>query len=85
MYRVIILPKALESLSRADKPVAQRVADRLTWLSENIENINPMPLKGNLSGLSKLRVGDWRIIYEVNNEGKSITVHKIGHRREIYE
>ena len=85
MYRVTILPKALEYLSRADKPVAQRVADRLTWLSENIENINPMPLKGNLSGLSKLRVGDWRVIYEVNNEGKSITVHKIGHRREIYK
>ncbi len=85
MYRVIILPKALEYLSRADKPVAQRVTDRLTWLSENIENINPMPLKGDLSGLSKLRVGDWKIIYEVNNEGKSITVHQIGQRRDIYK
>lgn len=84
MYRVIILPKAFEDLSRIDKPIAQRITDKLTWLSENIETIAPLPLKGSLYGFYKLKIGDWRVIYEVNHNERVITVHKVGHRREIY-
>jgi len=84
MYRIIILPKALEDLSKLDKAAAQRVADKLTWMAENIENITPLPLKGGLSGFYKLKVSDWRVIYEINHDEKVITVHKVGHRREVY-
>ncbi|MDP3111784.1 MAG: type II toxin-antitoxin system RelE/ParE family toxin [Thermodesulfovibrionales bacterium] len=85
MYRVIILPKALEDLSKLDKAVAQRVSDKLTWLSEVIEGIPSLSLKGKFSGFNKLKVGDWRVIYEVNRDEKVVTVHKVGHRREIYK
>jgi len=83
-YQVIILPKAFEDLSKIDKTIAERITDKLTWLSENIDNITPLPLKGDLSGLYKLKVGDWRIIYDIDHKEKVITVHKIGHRKEIY-
>ena len=66
VYQVIILPKAFEDLSKIDKTVAERITDKLTWLSENIDNITPLPLKGDLSGLYKLKVGDWRIIYDID-------------------
>ena len=66
VYHVIILPKAFEDLSKIDKTVAERITDKLTWLSENIDNITPLPLKGDLSGLYKLKVGDWRIIYDID-------------------
>lgn len=68
MYKVIILPKAFENISKLDKAVAQRVADKLTWLSENIEITTQLPLKGSFSGFCKLKAGDWRVIYEVNYE-----------------
>ena len=84
VYQVIILPKAFEDLSKIDKTIAERITDKLTWLSENIDNITPLPLKGDLSGLYKLKVGDWRIIYDIDHKEKVITVHKIGHRKEIY-
>lgn len=42
------------------------------------------PLKRNLQGLMKLRVGDYRIIYEIENEKVTIMVVKIGHRKEVY-
>ena len=84
MYQVIILPKAFEDLSKIDKTIAIRITDKLTWLSENIENITPISLKGDFSGLYKLKVGDWRIIYDIDHKKKVITVHKIGHRKEIY-
>lgn len=84
MYQVIILPKAFEYLSKIDKTVAVRITDKLTWLSENIEKITPLPLKGDFTGLYKLKVGDWRIIYDIDHNKKIITVHMIGHRKEIY-
>lgn len=84
-YSVIILPKATNGLSRIDKHIAKRITDKLTWLSENVEIINTLPLAGELSGLFKLKVGDYRAIYELNHNKKVITVHKIGHRRDIYK
>ncbi|MEE8329209.1 MAG: type II toxin-antitoxin system RelE/ParE family toxin [Thermodesulfovibrionia bacterium] len=83
--KVIILPRALEYLSRLNKAVSQRITDKLTRLSENIETIPLLPLKGPLAGFYKVRVSDWRVIYDVNHDKQIITVHKIGHRREIYE
>lgn len=85
MYRVLILPNALERLSKLDKSIAQRVSDKLTWLSEHIEIVAPLPLKGSFSGFYKLKIGDWRIIYDVDHDEKVIYVHKVGHRREIYQ
>ncbi len=83
-YQIYILPKAIEDLSKIDKAIAQRVTDKLAWLSDNIEIIPLLPLGGSFSGFYKLKVGDWRVIYEVNHNEKLITVHKVGHRREIY-
>ena len=43
------------------------------------------PLKRNLSGLFRLRVGDYRIIYQIHKQEVLVVVIKVGHRREIYE
>lgn len=44
-----------------------------------------LPLRRNLKGYMKLRVGDYRIIYSVDKEIVTVHVIKIGHRREVYE
>ncbi|MFN8370279.1 MAG: type II toxin-antitoxin system RelE/ParE family toxin [Bacteriovoracaceae bacterium] len=43
------------------------------------------PLRRNLKGLMKLRVGDYRIIYSVQNDTVTVEIIKIGHRREVYD
>jgi addiction module RelE/StbE family toxin len=43
------------------------------------------PLRRNLSGLFKLRVGDYRIIYQVKENEVIVVIVKVGHRREVYE
>ena len=85
MYKLLFSPEARDSLASSDKKVAQRILDKLKWFIEHIETIPLLPLEGNLSGLYKLRVGDWRVIYEINVKEKVLTVHKVGHRREIYK
>jgi mRNA interferase RelE/StbE len=44
-----------------------------------------VPLRRNLKGLMKLRVGDYRIIYSINAQIVTIYVIKIGHRKDVYE
>ena len=43
------------------------------------------PLKRNLSGLFKLRVGNYRIIYQIKKNEVIVLVVAIGHRRQVYE
>ena len=85
MYKLDFSSEGESSLESLDKKTGQRVLDKLKWLIQNIDNISPLPLHGKYSGLFKLRVGDWRIVYEVKHNEKIITVHKIGHRKEIYK
>ena len=85
MYKLDFTDEGRSALASLDKIVAQRVLDKLKWFLQNIGAVNFKPLDWNLSGLYKLRVGDWRIIYEVNHNDKVVTVHKVGHRKEIYK
>ena len=85
MFAARILKSASRELKRIDPPIAQRIVDRIRWLAENFERITPEPLKGNLASFSKVREGDYRIIYEVLRKEQLIVVHHIGHRGEIYK
>ena len=84
-YRVDFTPQALEDVSKLDRIISERVIKRLEWLSQNIELINPQALKGKFQGMFKLVVGDWRVIYTADFTDKLITVHLIGHRKEVYK
>lgn len=84
MYTVRILTAASRDLSRLDKSVGRRIVERINWLAENFDRIQPEPLSGDLTGFSKFRVGDYRVIYEVFEADRLIMIHTIGHRREIY-
>lgn len=84
MYQLRILDAAARELAVLDRKVASRVAKRVRWLAENFDSIKPHPLSGELSDFYKLRVGDYRVVYQILNMEQTIVVHAIGHRREIY-
>jgi len=48
MYKVTILPDAITDLKNIDKVVAQRIIDKIKWLSINIEQIIPESLTADL-------------------------------------
>ncbi|PYV29571.1 MAG: type II toxin-antitoxin system mRNA interferase toxin, RelE/StbE family [Acidobacteria bacterium] len=84
MYRVEFRPRAALEFENLDAAVAGRVLKKLRWLAENFDSLNPEPLVGPFSGLFKLRVGDYRVIYQPNRESRILKVRALGHRREIY-
>ncbi len=85
MYSLIYLNGAQKQLGRLDHSTALRIKRKLDWLMENVENVEPEWLHSNLSGLAKLREGDFRIIYEIRHESDQVLIHDIGHRSEIYK
>jgi len=85
MYSIRLLESAIRELERLDKPVASRIMRKLSWLSENADQLNHQPLKGAFSGLYKLREGDYRIAYQVLRAEQIIVIHLIGHRSEVYK
>lgn len=83
-FTVIYESEALADLEKLSQDVRQRIIQKIDWLSENFEQITPQPLSSNLSGFFKLRVGDYRVIYEFSREERIIIIDRVGHRREIY-
>jgi mRNA interferase RelE/StbE len=76
--------EALASLSRLDKLVAQRILDRIKWLNQHIEDVNHKALVGKLKGAFKLRIGDYRVVYELNYKTFTLIIRLIAHRSEVY-
>lgn len=62
MYQVRILDGASKELGKLDKPMGRRIVERLGWLAEHFDEIRPQALTGDLAGLFKLRIGDYRVI-----------------------
>ena len=86
MYKVELTNKAKKQLSKMDKTTAKFIT---SWLRKNLENCqNPRQygksLTGNRSGEWRYRVGDYRIIADIQDDKIVILVLEIGHRREIY-
>lgn len=82
-YSVSIKQSAFKALANIDKPQRQRLIDA-------IEKLNTSPtagsvLKGEFSGLRRIRVGDYRIVYEVQDAQLVILVIRIAHRKEVYK
>jgi len=84
VYRIRILDGASRELAQLAKPVARRIVERVNWLAANLDVIRLEALTGHLARLHKLRVGDYRVIYEILHDEQTIVIHAIGHRREIY-
>ena len=74
--------KDLKKIPKKIKPLIKKaIEERLKF--------NPIyfgsPLRQNLKGLMKLRVGSYRIIYSIEKETVIVFVIKIGHRKEVYK
>lgn len=85
MYAVRFFGDAIDDLKILDKTTVRRIMRRLQWLAENFEDVKPRWLRGELSGLAKLREGNYRIIYQPIESEQVLIIHSVGHRREVYK
>ena len=82
MYDIIFTKNAENQLKKLDRPIQERIIYVLERIRIRPENFVEK-LVGEIG--FKLRVGDYRIILDLNNSQLVILVLKIGHRRNIYK
>ena len=82
-YRIEFKRSAAKALKQLTKRDRRRIRDKIDSLSENLPNRTTTKMKGD-NPFHRIRVGDYRIIYEIQNEILLILVLKIGHRKDIY-
>ena len=82
-YQILITRQAQKELSELDEKSYSRVKNDILKLCET-----PRPRKGKkLTGREgwRSRSGNYRIIYEINDNDRIITILHIGHRRDVYK
>ncbi len=86
-YRVEVGPGASIQLEKLNATVLSAVERKIIWLAQNAAVMVHRRLVGmpeDLSGLCKLRVGDWRILYWIYHAEKIVRIYRIQHRSEVY-
>jgi mRNA interferase RelE/StbE len=76
-YRLAFQPGIVQDLAVIDLPMAQRLLDKAKWLASNIDNLRHEPIAGDLPGLCKYAVGDWRIFYAIDRTEQLVDIHAI--------
>jgi mRNA interferase RelE/StbE len=82
-YRIELRPAAVRALRRLDPPVARRIRGAIELLAVDPRPPASRPLRGR-DGY-RVRVGDYRIIYSIQDDALRVVVVALGHRRDVYE
>jgi len=83
LYDIQVAPAALKTLVKLDKPVRRRLQSAIDGLAGEPRPHGSIALKGH-PGALRIRVGDYRVVYEVHDGRLVVLVVDLGHRSEIY-
>ncbi len=81
-YSVEIVPKAEKEFSKLPAKVKSRVRSKILLLEDN-----PRPFgckKLVETEYYRIRIGDYRVVYSINDSGKTVKILSIAHRKEVY-
>jgi mRNA interferase RelE/StbE len=83
-YEIQITPTAVKQLASLPAKIRGRIDKKILALAKEPRPHQAKPLQGKIKDLFRLRVGDYRIVYQVRDVLLIVLVIRIGHRREVY-
>ena len=82
-YRLEVKDKAVKELARVRPDIGMKLLQSMESLASD-----PRPRQSHKLSESensyRFRVGDYRVLYQVDDEARLVTIFKVGHRREVY-
>ena len=86
-YRIVFTQRAVKELKKLDKYTSALI---IGWLSKNIEGCENPRIHGkglveNKSGQWRYRIGDYRVICEIQDNEVIVLVLEVGHRKNVYD
>ena len=82
-YRVLLERTAEKDLARLSSEIHGRIISAIQALAKNPRPLGCRKLSGSKHDW-RIRVGDYRVIYEIADEIRIIRVNRVRHRREVY-
>ncbi|MBL7853727.1 MAG: type II toxin-antitoxin system RelE/ParE family toxin [Cyclobacteriaceae bacterium] len=84
MYQILFKKSAEKELERLPKSAVKRISRAVDDLAQNPRPPGSKKLEGQRESLWRIRVGDFRIIYFVEDVIRIVEIRRIGHRKDIY-
>ena len=81
-YSVFIKPSAAKELERLPEKIRRQLAKRIRALTENPRPVGVEKLTGE--DFSRIRQGDYRVVYSIADRVLTVLVMRIGNRRDVY-
>ena len=81
-YEVRIISAAEREMDKLPTPVHMRISRRILSLEDNPRPRGAKKLSGREE--YRLRVGDYRVLYTIDDDGCMVTIFAVGHQREVY-
>ena len=82
MYDIFVLPQAQKDLDKLEPSAFKRIVKKMRLLSENPRP--PGSLKITAEEGHRIRVGDHRVLYRVDDDSRRIYIYRIKHRKDAY-
>ena len=83
MYRIEIKRSALKELSQVSQPYNKKIVEAIDELATNPRPVGYKKLKG--SEAYRIRVGDYRVVYIIEDVIRLIEIQRIRHRKDVYK
>lgn len=80
--KILFVKSAEKELLSLNKSLGQRIVQKISLLKNNPYGQNSQKLEGSKG--YRIRIGEYRVVYIIDKENKTILIIKIGHRKEIY-
>jgi mRNA interferase RelE/StbE len=84
MYNVTITSRAERDLKRLDRSTKNRVVKAIIELASEPRPVGCLKVRSE-EGVWRIRTGDWRIGYSINDASSEVIIIRIAHRSEFYE
>jgi mRNA interferase RelE/StbE len=84
-YAILFKESARKELYQLPDKILKKISLAIDLLAENPRPFGVKKLKGKGENLWRLRVGDYRVIYLIDDVVRIVNIRKIGNRREVYD
>lgn len=85
MYNITFKKSAEKEFEKLPSSIIKRIGNSIDSLSKNPRPVGSKKLEGQKESLWRIRIGDYRVIYLIEDVIKIVEIRRIGHRKNIYE
>lgn len=84
-YQVLFIKSAAKEVRKFPSEIIKRIIEKSKELENDPRPIGCKKLSGETEDLWRIRTGDYRIVYAINDDILIVDIRRVGHRKDIYK